>query len=331
MDRQKLLASTQMLLCATALTMAILVVTGMVQVWHLFLFTLITGIGWAFNQPVRQALVPAVVPKEDLSNAIALSSMAFNITKVVAPTMGGLLIAWFGAGGNFFVQAATYLLVLATVYQIRLKPVPARVQQSSAFVDLKEGLKYVGSNRLMLALIVCALVPQVFAMPYQTLMPIFQKDVLGVGPEGLGMLLAAPGVGAVPTMLLFASVAHRFHRKGLILLGALILWGTSLILFSQATSFPLAMAALVCVGSCQILFNITSMTMLQLLVPDAFRGRVVSIYMLDHGLQPAGAFLAGVTTSFVGAPLTISMMGLIVILLAVLVGWRVPRLREVEA
>ena len=330
MDRRTLLLNTQVLLSITALLMAILVVTGMVQVWHLFLFTLITGIGWAFNQPVRQALVPALVPKEDLSNAIALGSMGLNITKAIAPMAGGLLIAWFGAGGNFFVQAAAYLLVLIMVYQIRLEPPPTRVHQSSAFADLKDGLQYVGSNRLMLALIVCSLVPQVFAMPYQILMPIFQKDVLGVGPEGLGMLMAAPGVGAVASMLLYASVDHRLRRKGPILLGALILLGICLILFSQATSLPLAIMALLAVGGCQIIFMTTAMTMLQTLAPDALRGRVLSIYMLDRGLQPAGAFLAGVTTSFVGAPLTIAMMGLIVILLAVLVGWRVPHLRKVE-
>lgn len=135
----------------------------------------------------------------------------------------------------------------------------------------------------------------------------------------------------MPTMLLFASVIQRFRRKGPILLGALILMGSFLIVFSQASSFPLAMMALVAVGASQIVFMTTAMTMIQILAPDELRGCVVSIYMLDHGFQPAGAFLAGMTTSFMGAPLTVAILGLGVILLAVLVGWRVPDLRKVEA
>ena len=142
------------------------------------------------------------------------------------------------------------------------------------------------------------------------------------------MLMAAPGVGAVLSTLLLASIAHSFRRKGLLVLGGLILLGIFLILFSRTTSFPLALVILAAVGACQIMFMATVNTMVQLTVPDALRGRVMSLYMLDRGLMPAGSLMAGVTAHFIGAPATVSMMGSMVIVLALLVAWRVPLIRK---
>ena len=330
MDRRGLLLSNQYVLLLTTLGMGGLVASGWLEVWHLFLFTFITGIAWSFSDPARQSLVPNVVPKEDLMNAVALHSSGFNLMKVVGPSVGGLLIAWFGAADNFFVQSAAYLGVLVTIYLMHVPPTPDVARRSSMSANLREGLSYVWASPIVLALMITALVPRIFAVPYQTLMPVFQKDVLGVGPEGLGMMLAAPGVGAVLSTLMLASVAHTLRRKGLLLLGGLILLGIFLILFSQATSFWPAIGLLVGVGACQVLFMATTNTMLQLIVPDALRGRVMSIYMLDRGLMPVGALMAGVTAHFIGAPATVWMMGSVVILLAVVVAWRVPLLREIE-
>lgn len=330
MDRRKILINTQFVLLVTALGMGTLVASGLLQVWHLFLFTLITGAAWAFNEPVRQTLVPNLVPKGELMNAVALHSAGFNLTKVIGPALGGLLIALFGAAGNFFVQGLAYAGVLVTLYVMHVPPTPVQARQSSVVANLKEGFAYVWSTPTVLALMVADLVPRIFAVPYQALMPVFQKDVLGVGPEGLGMLMAAPGVGAVLSMLLLASIAHSFRRKGLLVLGGLISLGVFLILFSRTTSFPLALVILVAVGGCQIMFMATVNAMVQMTVPDALRGRVMSLYMLDRGLMPAGSLMAGVTAHFIGAPATVSLMGLIVIVLAVLVAWRVPLIRRLK-
>lgn len=330
MDRRKILINTQSVLLVTAVGMGTLVASGLLHAWHLFLFTLITGAAWSFNEPVRQTLVPNLVPKEDLMNAVALHSAGFNLTKVIGPALGGLLIALFGAAGNFFVQGLAYAGVLVTLYVMHVPPTPVQARQSSAVANLKEGFAYVWSTPTVLALMVADLVPRIFAVPYQALMPVFQKDVLGVGPEGLGMLMAAPGVGAVLSMLLLASIAHSFRRKGLLVLGGLISLGVFLILFSRATSFPLALVILVAVGGCQIMFMATVNAMVQMTVPDALRGRVMSLYMLDRGLMPAGSLMAGVSAHFIGAPATVSLMGLIVIVLAVLVAWRVPLIRRLR-
>jgi predicted MFS family arabinose efflux permease len=330
MDRRWLMLVTQYVLLFATLTIAILVALGWLEVWHLFVFTVISGTAWSFSEPVRQSLVPNLVPKADLMNAIALHSSGFNLMKVVGPSLGGLLILWFGAAGNFFVQSAAYMGVLITIYLMHVPPTPDEARRSSVSANLREGLLYVVSNPIVLTLMITALVPRIFAVPYQALMPVFQKDVLKVGPDGLGMMLAAPGAGAVLTTLTLASVAQNIRRKGLLLLGAMIFLGFFLILFSQTTSFGLAVLLLVGIGGFQVLFMATANTMLQLAVPDGLRGRVLSIYNLDRGLMPAGALMAGVAAHFVGAPVTVGMMGLIVILLALVVTWRVPLLREFE-
>lgn len=326
-DRRKILLVTQYLLLTTAFSMGALVAAGFLKVWHLFAFTLITGVTWAFVDPVRQSLVPALVPKTDLMNAVALNSAAFNLTKVVGPSAGGLLIVAFGAAGNFFVQGIAYVGVLVSIYWLTTPPAPTEARRTSAVANLKEGLIYVWSNPAIFALMASALVPRIFAIPYQTLMPVFQKDVLKVGAEGLGMLLAAPGVGAMLAGLMLATLANRVRRQGILMLISLVLLGVMLNLFSWTTSFHMALLALVAVGGFQVIYMATTNTMLQVIVPDHLRGRVMSIYALDRGLMPVGALMAGVSAHLIGAPATVSYMGITVILLAALLAWRAPVVR----
>ena len=326
-DRRKILLVTQYVLLTTAFSMGALVAAGFLKVWHLFAFTLVTGVTWAFVDPVRQSLVPSLVPKKDLMNAVALNSAAFNLTKVVGPSAGGLLIVAFGAAGNFFVQSIAYVGVLLSIYWLRTPPTPSEARRTSAVANLKEGLIYVWSNAAVFALMASALVPRIFAIPYQTLMPVFQKDVLGVGAEGLGMLLAAPGFGAMLAGLMLATLANRVRRQGILLLASLVSLGVMLNLFSWTTSFHMALLALVAVGGCQVIYMATTNTMLQIIVPDHLRGRVMSIYALDRGLMPVGALMAGVSAHLIGAPATVSYMGATVILFAALLGWRAPVVR----
>ena len=330
MDRRKLLLYTQWALILTAVAMGMLVASPFLHVWHIFLFTLITGIAWTITEPVRMSMIPAAVPKEDLANAVALNSGGFNLMKVIGPALGGALIAWFGAAENFFVQAVAYSGVLAMIYLMHIPPHRAEAKRATALANLKEGFAYVWSTPAVLALLTLAYVPRIFAVPYQTLMPVFQKDVLKIGPEGLGLLMAAPGVGAVIAVLTLASLSHRIKRQGLLLVGSIVVLGGFLIFFSQITWFPLALVTLVIVGMFQMFFLASTATILQLIVPDELRGRVLSLYMLDRGFMPLGALFAGTTAHFIGAPLTVATMGATVIVLVLLVAWRVPAIRTLE-
>jgi MFS family permease len=331
MDRRKLLLSTQYVLVATALIFGALVASPYLHVAHIFIFTLITGIAWTITEPVRMSLIPSAVPKHELANAVALNSGGFNMMKVLGPAFGGALIAWFGAAENFFVQAIAYTGVLAMIHKMNVPAQPADSKTTSALANLKEGFAYVWSTPAVLALMALAYVPRIFAVPYQTLMPVFQKDVLKIGPEGLGLLMAAPGVGAVIAILAIASLGNRIRRQGAFLVTSIVVLGTFLIIFSQITWLPLAIVSLVLVGIFQMFFLASTATMLQLIVPDNLRGRVLSLYMLDRGFMPLGALFAGTSAHFIGAPSTVAMMGGIVILLCLLVAWRIPAIRSLTS
>jgi MFS family permease len=330
MDRRRLLLRTQWILIITALLMGALVASPFLHVWHIFLFTLITGVAWTITEPVRMSMIPSVVPKENLANAVALNSGGFNLMKVIGPALGGALIAWFGPAENFYVQAIAYSGVLAMVYWMHIPPHHTESKRRSALVNLKEGFAYVWSTPAVLALMTLAYVPRIFAVPYQTLMPVFQKDVLQTGPEGVGLLMAAPGVGAVIAVLTLASLGSRIQRQGLLLVGSIVVLGALLVIFSQITWFPLALFMLVLVGIFQMFFLASTATMLQMIVPDELRGRVLSLYMLDRGFMPLGALFAGTTAHFIGAPLTVAIMGAIVIVLTVIVAWLIPAIRTLE-
>jgi hypothetical protein len=196
--------------------------------------------------------------------------------------------------------------------------------------NLKEGLIYVWSTPAVLALLGGDLVIRVFVVPYMALMPVFQKDVFQVGPEGLGMLVAAAGFGAVLGVLTLASVTSHLHRKGLVLIWAEILLGIFLILFSLTKSFPLAVLFLVGVGYWQIVAMVMANTLIQMIVPDELRGRIMGLYMVDRGLIPAGSLLSGVAAHFLGAPATVGIMGGFVVFLAFGLGYLTSLIRKMQ-
>ncbi|MCX6021968.1 MAG: MFS transporter [Chloroflexi bacterium] len=328
-DRRQLMMYTQVFLVVTTFLMGVLVALNMHQVWHLFVFTLLTGVAWSFNQPVRQALVANVVPRHDLANAVALNSAGFNMSRILGPSLGGLLILWFGAAGNFFVQSVGYVMVTLMVFLTTIPPgAPAAARQQSVANNMAEGARWVWANPLMRMLMMMALVPVVFALPYAALMPVFAQDVLGIGPGGLGLLLSAVGIGAFTGAMGVASI--RVQRRGRLLIGAIIALGLSLIAFSFTRTLPMAIFTLALTGASQMAYMATNQTVLQMMIPDELRGRVMSIYMLNQGLLPLGAFLAGFSAHWIGAPTTVALMGMSCIALGTLAAVSLPAFRNLE-
>jgi MFS transporter, DHA1 family, staphyloferrin A biosynthesis exporter len=327
MDRRKLLLMMQPLVAAAALTMGILIINGWLEVWHVFVFTLFASTIWAFNNPIRQALVPNLVPRRDMMNAIALSSAAFNIFKVVGPALGGIFIAWFGPGGNFFLEFAVWMLVLFLFFRMRVPPTPSNARRESALENLKEGWVYIWRHPMLRPLLIASLVPPIFVVPaVQWLLPVVQKDVLHVGPEGLGMLMASGGVGAVISTAVLASVDSRLRHHGVILITVIGLMGTTVTAFAFMTELWSACVILLISGGVQMFFYTVSNTMLQIIVPDQLRGRVNSIFMTQWGIGPVGTIFAGAAIEIVGPQTTLAAMGAAVMALAVVLFWRAPNL-----
>jgi MFS family permease len=329
MDKRQLMLTTQLGLMAASAILATLIVSGVVEVWHLFVFSLVSGVGWAFNMPVRQSIVPHVVPRSDMMNAMALNSAGFNITRVIGPALAGAMIATIGAGENFYVQAAAYLGVAVMVLRLRLPEIP-RSRAGSVLEGLVDGGRYVWRHETLRVQMVLGLVPVVIALPYISLMPVLASEVLGQGPGGYGLMMAAPGVGAVVATLILASLKN-VERKGALLLSSVFALGLSLVLLALSRSFALSLGLLVLVGAAQMGWLITNQTVLQLSTPDEYRGRVMGIYMLNQGLLPLGSLFAGITADVFSTPVALSVMGGTVALLAVVFAFRSPALRTIEA
>lgn len=322
-NRKWVLMGTQAFLMVATLLLAIDLMAGTIEVWHIFVFTLGTGVAWSLNQPVRQTLVASVVPRADIANAVSLNAAAFNLTRVIGPTVGGLMIAVVGAGGNFIVQSLLYLAVVLTISRMRV-PAPTGVRPTGSVLrNMKEGGLWVWRNPSMRGLMLLALIPSLVAMPYMSLMPIFAQDVLEVGPSGLGLMLTATGFGAFFGALAVAA-GLRTKRREMVQFIALAVMGGSLIGFSQTRAMPVAVFFLVVSGVCQMIYMNTNQAVLQMLIPDELRGRVSSIYMLSLGLMPLGTFFGGLLTSVVGVQTTVAGMGCACIAVAGLAAWLMP-------
>lgn len=326
-DRKRLLLFTQLFLMALTAVFATVILVGQARVWNIVVFTLLTGVAWAFNMPVRQSIVPNVVPREDLPTAIALNSVGLNITRIVGPSIGGLLIAGVGISGNFYLQSLAYVGVATMVWLANIPPVKGRSRETSVGRNLVEGARYVWHHPVLRAQMALALIPVLIAMPYISLMPIFAKDVLRVGPEGFGAMMAAPGVGALVGTLTIAALGN-VQRRGLILFVSLFALGLSISLFSQSQSFALSLVLLALSGGFQMTYWTTNQTLIHVTTRDEFRGRVMGIYMLDQGLQPLGSLFAGAMAEVVGAPLTLLGMGGAVVLLSLVAFLALPAMRE---
>lgn len=329
-DRKRLMLTTQWILLALYLALGVIIVVGVVEVWHLMAFTLASGVVWTFNQPVRQAILPNLVPAEDRVNAIALQSAAFNVTRVLGPAAGGLLIYWIGAGGAILAEAGTWVGVLLVTSLMRVPPNPPRNgHAASVWRDLGEGVGYIIRTPDVRALIVMAMLPFVVIMPYMTLLTIFAKDIFHMGAGGLGVLMSVSGVGALAATLAVASLG-TYRGKGRLLLAGAFAMSLALIGFALSSWLPLAYVMLIIVSGASMGYMALSNTLLNLIVPNELRGRVMSVYMLDRGLMPLGSLFAGAVAAAWSAPAALTLMGTLGLLLSASFVIAFPHLRRLD-
>ena len=330
-DKKRLMLSTQVAQMALTLIFALIIIGGYLQVWHIFVFSLLSGVAWALNMPVRQSVVPTTVPREDMMNAMALNSAGFNITRILGPAIAGLMIAKVGAGENFLMQAVAYLAVAYLVMQLTLPNSRSAAKTAgSVMQNLKEGAVFVWRNATLRVQMLLALVPVVIALPYIAILPQFNVEVLHGSAGTFGLLMAAPGVGAVVATLLVATMKSNV-RYGLLLLGSLFALGLSLMALALASHLWMVLAMLVLIGGTQMVYMTASQTVVQLSIPDEYRGRVMGIYMLNQGMLPLGSMFAGTLADFYSASVALVIMGALVAALAVLFYFRAGSLRRLTA
>lgn len=328
--RLRLLKITRFVSLGFALLMAVLVATDLVQVWHIFVLSLLSGMVEAFDQPARTALLPNLVRKEDLSRAIGLNSAAWQGSALFGPTLAGVLIATVGIEAAFFAHAASYVSVLAALYLMR--DVPERADEHlikrGIGEDLFAGLRYVRSSRMILLLLGLAVVTSVFGRSYQQLLPVFSRDVLDSGSSGLGIMMSAPGAGTMLGAVLISALGD-FQHKGRALFLAMLVFSLTIVAFTLSRGFVASVALLFVAGFASLLFNTMLSTMMQLEIEDQMRGRVMSLQTVAfQGFSPFGGLLAGAVATEIGTPDAVMISALIVGFTAIAVAMAVPRVRE---
>ncbi|MFC1941124.1 MFS transporter [Chloroflexota bacterium] len=327
-DKRKILIICQSFTLINHVVLAVLIITGVVEVWHVLLTTFLSGCSKAFNQPTRIALIPSLVREDELTNAVALNSVAVNITRIVGPAAAGLLIASLGIGAVYFVAAGVYVIAIACTIMLRVPPVITRLGKTSVWTDMGEVFQYVYKEKTILILVVLALIPLTVAWPYIALLPIFADTVLDIGAPGLGWLYSAIGVGALLAVIIIATLG-RVRRKGLVVLLGVFCFGAFLMVFSQSTLVPISLVVMAFVGFVSTGSMVLINTSLLEIAPPELHGRVMGIFRLDHGLMPLGVMVVGVLADAIGVSLTVLIMGSICVLLALSMGTRISLVRRV--
>jgi MFS family permease len=274
-------------------------------------FSFVMGCGFTMNAPVRQSLIANTVPIKDLGNAIALNATAGNAGHIIGPAVGGVLIVALGVANNFLLQAALYLCMVAVIFPMK---VPYRdttsVRKASAFSSLKEGMRYVWDNKTMFSLIMLSFIPSLFLMPILQIMPAFTEEVLHAKADIYGYLITSFGVGALLATLTMAAFGKRI-RSGWLGLVVLLSGAVFAVILSQSDQPWVAFLSLTVLGFSIMIFKVNNNTLVQTFAPDALRGRVMSIYNMDHVLEPLAYFVLGVCADLFSAPSAMAATGII--------------------
>lgn len=326
-NRHRVLIATQSIMMVLAFALAALTLGGHVRVWHIFALASLLGIANAFDIPARQAFLVEMVGRDDIVNAIALSSSMMNGARIVGPAVAGLVVAAFGEGWCFLLNALSYVAVIVALLLMHIHPRKDAHPRISAWASVIEGFAFAWHTRPVRALLLLLGLVSVMGMPYTVLMPIIADRTLHGGPNAYGLLMSASGTGALAGA---AILTLRRHIRGLGLWIAVtsIGFGASLIAFSFSRMLWLSAALLVPAGFCMMVEMAASNTLIQSMVPDRLRGRVMAVYsMMFMGMAPLGALLAGAIAAPIGAPKTVAIGGLVCIAGGLIFGGQLPRLR----
>ncbi len=314
-ERRKILLGSQYVQMGSAALLTVLVATGTVHVWHILCLSFVSGLAQAFGGPAYQALIPTLVDRDDMPNAIALNSIQFNTAVTIGPALAGQALAKLGETWCFGLNAISFLAPIITLSMISARFVP-EITRESMFSSLKQGIKFVRKQNSMEALIVLAFCMTALSMPMRTYIPVFVKDIFHRGPETYGNLLSLMGLGSIGGSLIIAERGNM-NNKGRFALSVLICLGAGISVFSFSRSLPLSYAMLVLVGASMMAVFATVTSLVQLIVTNEMRGRVMSVYNCAfRGGMPMGNLLSGWLVPMFTAPVVLGVNGVVLILVA---------------
>ncbi|MBM4264388.1 MAG: MFS transporter [Deltaproteobacteria bacterium] len=311
LERRKVLLATQILAMLQAFCFWALVYFSLLQFWHLLVLVLFLGTVNSINQTARHSLINALVPRQDLMNAIALNSSLANMAKIIGPSLGGVLISVIGVAGCLFVNAVSFLAIIATLLVMEIPKIVARAKDGGNFWgDVAEGYHYLRSDRRLFSIILLTYGVALVGTPYSRFLPVFATDVLHAGATTFGLLLAAPSVGAVFTGLGIASLG-RLHQRTRVVGWAVVGFSLALVLFSFSRSVILSIFCLILVGASNIAFRSVANSVVQMETPPHLLGRILSLFFMDKGLWSFGTLFIGSVAHAIGTPRAITVSGLL--------------------
>lgn len=311
-DRRHALAASQFVVVFAAFPLALALATERVAVWHLFVYTLLAGVGMVFDRTLRNTLIFSVVPRPAVANAVALNSIAFSVSRMLGPALAGFLIAWVGAAWNFALLGTLYVGVAAAALMVRIPYEEARApSKATAWVEITAGLRFAATHRVARMMVLLGVLPALLLIPsFSALMPVFAVKVFGAGPEGLGLLLSAVGAGGVLGGIA-AVWAARFDRVGLTQVLALFAFAAALIGFALSPNAKVAAIFLVAAGTAEMIHMAANVTTLQMCAPPEMRGRVASLLPMIPALIALGSLSSGTGADLVGAPQLVITLALV--------------------
>ena len=329
-SRHRVVIATQTVSMILAVILAVLTLTGTVRFWHIMILSALLGMVNAFDIPARQSFITEIVERVDLMNAIALNSAMFNASRIVGPAVAGILVASIGEGWCFFANGVSYIAVIIGLLMMATYPAVKRTGSISPLGDIIEGFTFVIHKAPIHTLLILLGIVSLTGMPFVVLMPIFADRILHAGAEGLGLLMGASGIGALAGALVLAT-RRSVRGLGRWVAVSTAAFSISLILFGFSRSFWLSLALMLPIGYSMMIQMGSSNTLIQSMAPDDLRGRIMSVYsMMFLGMAPIGALLAGLAADRIGAPITVSMGGVVCLLAAAGFAFRLPAIR-VEA
>jgi MFS family permease len=315
--------------------LALLIITGRIRPWHVYATAFGMAIVQTFHQPARAAMVADAVPPDQLTNAIGLTSVMFNVARSIGPALAGFLIATLGTASCYAVQVGFYLL--AIVWTLGLRPELSvatsgrgRVASGASFGrSIIEGWTFSWRNDAVRAGLLIMMCASLFIVPFTTLLPVFARDLLGVGATGQGWLLTAMGLGALCSAVLLASFGDRLPR-GLLMLVGVTAYGLSIIAFAASSSFQLSLGLMALVGLAHVSSHALVQTVVQTYSPSAFRGRTMAIFHMSSVVMTLGSMLSGTLAALVGARWAVASMGAMGALFMVAIAVAQPRARLIR-
>jgi MFS family permease len=326
-DRRRVLIVVQSSMMLIAFLLAALTLRGHIQVWQIFTLAALLGVANAFDIPARQSFVVQMVGRENLANAIALNSSMVNGGRLVGPAVAAIVVAVIGEGWCFLLNAVSYAAVIAALAAMRLPPAERTAARDSAWHSVVEGFAFAWQTQPIRALLLLLGLVSLMGMPYTVLMPIFADKILRGGPYAYGMLMSAAGLGALGGSAVL-TLRRDVHGLGRWVAAAATGFGACLVLFALSRKLLLSAALLVPAGFCMMVEMAASNTLIQAMVPDRLRGRVMAVYsMMFMGMAPLGALMAGSLAGPIGAPRTVAVGGLVCVTAGLTFAAHLPSLR----